>query len=165
MKIKYLIIIGLVLFIAIDIFCYYKYFKKDGIADEELICDNITSFYISYSNGYAMNAYTTYELNNNYIAKIKPYLVDPDDTLEIKVEKDVMEKVVNILKKYKVGKWDGFHKTNKNVLDGDSFSLSVKMINGKEISASGYMEWPDNYKNVVNEISKVFMEIYDNEKK
>ncbi|MBP5242600.1 MAG: hypothetical protein J6Z36_02795, partial [Clostridia bacterium] len=39
-----------------------------------------------------------------------------------------------VLNKYNVYSWDGFDKTNKNVLDGNSFSFSVNMNNGDDIS-------------------------------
>ncbi len=46
-------------------------------------------------------------------------------------------------------------------MDGDSFSISITMINDKSINASGYMKWPNNFRNVRDEISVLFMNLYN----
>jgi hypothetical protein len=49
------------------------------------------------------------------------------------------------LNEHEVARWNGFDKNNRNVLDGNSFTLSVTMENGKDIHAHGYMKWPKGY--------------------
>ena len=120
---------------------------------------NIKHFYFTYSNGYAMNSYTKYEIDEKdgkFIAKIKQYGEPEEDSKEIEISSEKMKELENILNKYNVSKWDGFNKTDKNVLDGDSFSFSLRTEDNKSISASGYMKWPDNYKNVVGELETFF---------
>lgn len=41
--------------------------------------------------------------------------------------------------------WDGFHRTNSDVLDGDSFSLTLRLADGTEIAASGNNAYPEGY--------------------
>ena len=138
--------------------------KKAAIKEEDLDVEKIKSFYITYSNGYAMNSYTRYELrleDGKYLAEIKPYGVSEEDLLEIEVDKSVIDKIAEVLKKYEVNKWNGFDKTDQGVLDGDSFSLSVGLEDNKSISAHGYMMWPEHYRDVVSEISSIFMDIYN----
>lgn len=164
MKLKY-IIIGLII-VIIGVCCYLILGNKKRIKDEEL--DSVRSFYMTYSNGYMINAYTRYQLNikdDKYIAEIKPYGVAEEDKLEIEVEKKVLDEITEVLKKYHVSKWDGFNKSDHGVLDGDSFSLSIYLNDDKSIQASGYMMWPENYRNVRDEISEIFMKIYNQEKK
>ena len=166
MKTKLILMIVAALLIGIGGLCIVKEKMKDKININELEVSNIKSFYITYSNGYMINAYTRYQLileDGVYIAKIKPYGVYEEDELEIKVEETLMEKIVNILVKYEVNKWNGFDKTDKYVLDGDSFSFSVLLNNDKSISASGYMMWPEHFRDVVGEISPLFMDIYNKE--
>ena len=103
---------------------------------------NIKYFYFTYSNGYAMNAYTKYQID------------EKDGKYELSLEK--MKELEIILNQYNVSELNGFNKTDKNVLDGDSFSFSLRMENNKGISASGYMKWPENYKNVVRELETFF---------
>ena len=50
------------------------------------------------------------------------------------------------------------------VKDGNSFSLSIKMENGKEIEASGYASKPNNFNSFVEEIDKIFIRIYNENK-
>ncbi len=40
--------------------------------------------------------------------------------------------------------WDGFSESIKDVLDGESFNLTA-VIDGKSISAHGYVAKPDGY--------------------
>ena len=94
------------------------------------------------------------------ILKIKPNNVPEEETKEFELNENQILEVINILNKYDVFNWDGFHKNNKNVLDGDSFNLNLYTKNKDNISASGYMMWPKNYLNVKNELDNYFMNIY-----
>ena len=118
-----------------------------------------------YSTGTMMNAYVSYNLefkDNKYKASIKPNMIsDEDKKITVMTKKDV-EKIIEILDKYEVYKWDGFKKSNSNVLDGDSFNLAVRYNDDKSISASGYMMWPKNYREVQGELDSIFMKYYEN---
>ena len=151
---KVYVIIGLII-IVLGGCCYLLFRNKNKINVNELEVSNIKSFYFGYSNGYMINSNIRYELkieDEKYIAKT------------IEVSKDIMDKASEIFKKYEVNKWDGFNKSDHNVMDGDSFSLGIWFNDDKSIHASGYMMWPDNYRNVREEISDLFMEIYNREK-
>ena len=117
--------------------------------NKKIVLKNTTRFRLFYTNGYMMNADTEYEYvleDGKYIMSIKPYLVDRENIISFEVDKSVIEEIETILNKYEVYKWNGFSKSDHNVLDGDSFSFNVKM-NDVDISASGYMKYPDNYDN------------------
>ncbi len=133
---------------------------------KEIVIKDIYSFNLSYSKGYAINSNIRYEMifdkeKNKYIAKIKPYGISEKDKKEFVVDNDKIIELENLLKKYHVEKWDGFNKFAKDVLDGDSFSLIIWMNNNESIHASGYMIWPDGYKNFVSKIDEFFMNIYN----
>lgn len=49
------------------------------------------------------------------------------------------------LDKLGVKSWDGFSKSNPNVLDGDSFSLEIELADGKMMYAHGNNSYPKNY--------------------
>ena len=76
------------------------------------------------------------------------------------ITKKEVKKIENILKKYEVYKWDGFNKSDQNVLDGNSFDISIILKNKETIRAYGYMKYPNNYREVKNELDNIFMEIY-----
>ena len=160
MRLRY-VIIGVIVLLIIGglVFMIIKKEKRVEIS-------NIKYLSFSYSKGYAVNSYIRYSLDckkDGYIAEIKPYGIDDDEKITVSVSDDVVSKLVDVLKKYDVSSWNGFNKNNKNVLDGDSFSLYVRMDNDDTIEASGYMMWPKNYSDVRDSIDSIFMDIYDKE--
>lgn len=131
------------------------------ISNSSQISD-INSFYFTYTKGYAINSYIIYDIKKNddtYIVHVKQYGKAEEEAVEKEVSKETITKLEEILNKYNVSKWSGFNKTDKNVLDGNSFSCSISMENGKSISASGYMKWPQNYKEVVEELDLFFEDL------
>ena len=128
--------------------------------------ENSERFRLFYTSGYMMNADTEYEYelkDGKYIMTVKPYLVDRDDAVSFEVDKSVIEEIEEVLNKYEVYKWDGFHKNDPNVLDGDSFSFNVRSEE-YDIEASGYMKWPDNYGYVVGGVEEIFKREYEKNK-
>ncbi len=158
MKRKILIILLIIILIIIVGIILLKRNKPTNIS-------KIKSFSFFYTQGYAVNASINYELtcdNNKCQALIKQYGVPYEEATTIDVDKKVEEKLIEIIEKYEVNKWDGFSKTNKNALDGDSFSINIKMEDDNSISASGYMSWPQNYGKVREELDNLFTDIYNN---
>lgn len=164
MKLKDILLITSVIIIGVVLLMIFR--KKD-ISIEEI--DDIEYFSMFYTKGYMINSDIRYmveysEEEKKYFVYIKPYGISEEDSLKILEPDGFRNKIKEILIKYEVGKWNGFNKSDHGVLDGDSFSLYVRFPNDKEIDASGYMKWPENYRNVRDEIDTLFMEIYNNEK-
>ena len=161
MKIRYLVIIIVVVLIFV---CgYFIFFNKNKIT---ISSSNLKNFYFGYTNGYHINADINYALfikDNKNIVSIKPDGINKEDKLEIEVDNIFIERLVEIINKYQVYKWNGFEKYNKNVLDGNSFILNIHTNEG-DIDATGYMAWPEKYREVREELDKLFMEIYNKEK-
>ena len=160
MKYKYLIIIVVVI-ILIIISIVLLTNKKSNV----VIKDSVR-LRLLFTQGYMMNADTEYEYKleeDKYIMNIKPYLVDRENIVSFEVDKKVIKEIENILNKYEVYKWDGFNKSDNNVLDGDSFAFSV-YTNEVRINAAGYMKYPDNYGTVKEEIVKIFEREYEKNK-
>ena len=121
-------------------------------------------FSFSYSVGYYANASYDYELkleNDKYIAGYKKEGVSEEDMLKKEVTKDDVLKLEKILSDNDIYKWNGYHKSDKNVLDGDGFSLSYRSTNNINISASGYMMYPKGYLNFKNDIISFYSELFD----
>ena len=124
---------------------------------------NIKSMRLSYSGGWSAYAYTIYDLEkkaDGYYVEIKPYGVPDDEAQEVKLTEEQMKQIEEILTKYKVSKWNGFKKSDLNVLDGDSFTFYLHTEDGIDVSASGYMRWPDNYHEVRNALTNIFDPLY-----
>ena len=146
-----LILIFSVLCVFFCLLFIFKSFKKVEIKD-------LKHFSFGYSVGNYSDANISYtlECSDSCVAIVKKEGVKEEDASKIEVDSGFVKGLEDILRKYDVESWDGFSKSDKRVLDGYSFSLYAKMSNGDSISASGYMKWPKNYKNVRNELNKYF---------
>ena len=125
--------------------------------------ENIKYLHFGYSTGTMINAYVSYDLSykdGKYIVKIKPNGKSEEEVKEREITKKEVKKIEEIVEKYEVYKWDGFNKSDPNVLDGNSFNMSITLKEGKIISASGYMKYPNNYREVKDELDDLFMKMY-----
>ena len=161
MKTKYIVLIMCSLFLLVIILTVIL-----ALLPEEKKIENIKHFRFSYSTGYHMNASVSYEINlvdGKYILKVKPTDIPEEETKEFELSKDKVIEIENKLNEYHVSRWNGFHKVDKYVLDGNSFSLNIRMENSKNIEASGYMMWPVNYREVRNYLDNTLGSLYKTE--
>lgn len=124
---------------------------------------NIKHLYFSYTDGYAMYAYTIYEINykdDKYFLTIKPNGVPNEEKQVEEIKKEDVKKIEDILNNYNVGFWDGFNKSDQGVLDGNSFTFTVDYDEDKNIHAYGYMMYPKNYIEVKQELLNIFSNYY-----
>ena len=77
------------------------------------------------------------------------------------VDEPVLEQLGDIAGKYRLDRWDGFDKSNKHVMDGNHFSLSITLADGKTISAHGSNRFPDGYSDAKQEICELFEDLID----
>ena len=108
-----------------------------------------------------MNASEKFDLkyeNEKYIAQVKLYGISEENATKFEVPVIFEHELENLLKEYRVNKWYGFNKSDKLVLDGNSFELYVKMEENNQIDASGYMKWPKNYKEFKENVVVMFKE-------
>lgn len=119
----------------------------------------IRYFSFSYSAGYAAYSNVNYKLelkDGVYTATVKP-LDEPDEVAKVfSVDESFVRELEQFLIDNKVGKWNGFKKASKMILDGDGFSLYIAMTDGTSLDASGYMKWPKNYAVVKGGIDALF---------
>ncbi len=152
-KILYIIIPIIILLTILLIIIFIP--KKEKTKDIKKIT-SISHFSFYYSQGYSINSDIRYYLDcdNKCIAKIKPYGMNEETIKE--VDDSFVESLITILNNYEVIKWDGFDRVAKDVLDGDSFSLYLESKDSIKIHSSGYMLWPENYREVREELNKLF---------
>ena len=127
---------------------------KNNVKDIE----DIKKFNFRYTSGYMMNSDTSYEItcDDKCILELKPIYVAEEDKLSIELTKEEIDSLIKIINDNKVTKWDGFHKSDKYVLDGDTFSLTIYTKDDREISASGYMMYPKNYSSFRTSVDSLF---------
>ena len=131
--------------------------KKVEISD-------IKSFKFCYSTGCFADAKVVLGLEKKgsvYIASFKDAGVPDEGTKFYTVGKSFAHGVRDILAENGVGKWNGFSKASKNVLDGNDFSLYVTMENGDRLRANGYMKWPKNYAVVKERLASLYTVLED----
>ncbi len=155
---KYVIIgVLVVITILFVVGCTTKKEKNDK-DDKTVEIGELKTLDLFYTNGYAYQADVSYKINcdEECTLIVKPYLKSEEESITVNINNEDIKKIEEILKKYEVGKWNGFSKTDPNVLDGDSFHFYVTFKDGKSISASGYMMYPTNYGSVEKELEEIF---------
>lgn len=149
-----IICVIIILIIVISIWVLYLHPKNKTISD-------IKKLSFHYTDGYAMNAYVDYELICDDTCSLKYKLngVPEEDAKTVDFPKEYVSKIIDVLNKYNVSRWDGFDRNAKNVLDGDSFSFKVEIDAENSIYASGYMLWPKHYREVKKELEDIFNKV------
>lgn len=152
MKREVFLAIGIALFVICIVVLILLFLKK------EVPIGKITSFDYHTRKGMAIYDRVSYKMDctkDICNATILFQEVADEDAIFVRVTDEENQELQEILKKYHIGKWDGFKKHNKHVLDGSSFSLTVHMETG-DIDAYGYMKYPSNYKKAMEEIHSFF---------
>lgn len=158
MKTKSVVLIVIFVFLFVGLLIYFLHDNKEV---KNMNIKSISYLRFFYTQGYAINSDVSYEINcdDKHTVKIKPYGKSEEEAIELVIDANTLNKIMDVLNKYKVVKWDGFNKSDRDVLDGDSFSFTLTYNDGINIYASGYMSWPENYRNVRDEFDNIFKEI------
>ena len=155
MKPKYvaLIVIFILLFVGSLV-----YFLRDKEEVKDMNIESISYLRFFYTQGYAIDADVSYEIDcgDKCTATIKPYGKSDEEAIEVTIDEDILNRIMDVLNKYTVVKWDGFNKSDNGVLDGDTFTFNLDYNKDINIYASGYMRWPDNYREVKEELDSIF---------
>ncbi len=148
---KYLVIPLIIIIIVVGGFLMLNKKNNDPIA-------SIKSLSYGYSTGRAINANVQYDIEckEKCIAKIKLDGVAEEDAKEVELDENKIKELISIFNNNKVYKWDGFQKSDKHVLDGNSFHFYLHEQNDRGISATGYMMYPKNYKIVRDKLDEFF---------
>lgn len=136
-----------------------------GCFNKKIEIKNTKSFYFYYSVNNAKNGSYIYKINledSKYIAYYKGEGISEEDSIRKEISKEKVLELEQILTKYKVYKWNGFKKSNKKILDGKSFRMNYKTENNS-IEASGYMSYPNGYKEFKDEIKNWYNELFKEE--
>ena len=161
MKAKYLyIIIGIVVVILIIVGIILLVVPK--LKKEKKEIGSIQTFRYFYTNGYMVDSDVFYDLDcsDKCTISIKENGKPKEEAHIMEVSEEFVLSLEKILQDNKVGNWDGFHEIEKNVMDGDSFSINIQFKDGSSLSASGYMRYPDNYRVVRPQIETLFMKTW-----
>lgn len=144
-------IIGVLLF---SFFKIFNNFKKVDIS-------SFKNLEYSYYDGWHKYGSVSYKVkcNRECYLEINPYGLPDSIIMKSKIADSQIQAISEVLQKYQVEKWNNFDKSNNNVLDGSSFSFKLVTNDNKKISASGYMEYPNNFKKAIKELETIFEQI------
>ena len=150
-KVLIVTIVVLLLLVGSVVYLASRKIEKPDVINSS----NIVSF--KYSFGSFFGGYYDYEIyqdGNEYIfTATGSNGVDLD--INETVDHSILDDIQEIIRKYNIKKWNGFNKSNDDVLDGHGFSLFVR-YDDYEIKAEGYMKYPKNYMDFQEEIKEYF---------
>ena len=105
-------------------------------------------FWYTYG-GYAMgHSYEVFRLGEDW------YLCT-DEAPSRRIDDSVAETVMQIILKYDMTSWDGFHGNDLYVLDGEDFGMEIALSDGTDVSATGSNDFPDHYYDAAGEIREL----------
>ncbi|MBR4555065.1 MAG: hypothetical protein IKO27_05670 [Ruminococcus sp.] len=125
----------------------------------------ITSFHFGTSGTYMGSGfdydYDCDTADGRGVISIRIEGVREEDALKLDADEGFAEELERIIAEYGLRKWDGFSKSDQNVLDGSSFGFSVRYDDKSSISAHGYMRYPKNYAEVNSAFDGLFLPLYE----
>ena len=136
-----------------------KKLKPVAPPQEESDISRITELMFRYRTGASEVRYELEAKDDGYTAMIRLEGESADDAVTVAVADDVADEIADLLSTYDVMRWDGFHESERGVLDGDRFSLSVYFSDGNGVSADGYMSFPDSFDEVCEGLGEIFRRV------
>ncbi len=158
------VIAALLFFLLYGRHILFRYSGSKG--GQKINMSSFTGFHLSNSDGSYMNAGYSYDAeleDGKVLVTVRLDGMPQEEADERKIETDIsfMKKLEELSESYGIKKWNGFSRSDQNVLDGYGFGLTVIMDNGEILSAHGYMAWPDNYREYSSEVRAHFMQLYE----
>ena len=81
------------------------------------------------------------------------------EKLDVDLEDGIMEQLETIVFEHQMYQWDGFSKTDTNVMDGEGFSLDITFMDGTTVSAHGSNAFPSGYGAAEDAFNGLFWEL------
>lgn len=123
----------------------------------------IKSFHFG-SHGTYMGSGFDYEYeirDGKGIISIRIEGVRDEDALVLDADDGFVGEIEKIIEEQRLHKWNGFSKSDKNVLDGSSFTFNVYYDDKSSVCASGYMRYPNGYAEARGAFDELFLPLYE----
>lgn len=123
----------------------------------------LTSLHLG-ENGTYMGAGFDYEYSfkdGRHSITVRVDGVIEEDALTIDVDEAFAQKLMSVIDEYSLRKWDGYSKSDKNVLDGSGFGFSAQFDDGTRVYASGYECYPKGYADAKGAFDGLFLPLYE----
>lgn len=140
-KIVVVILLILILICSVLIFVMVNNDKEEKISNKDIVMNaKEIDFNFIYSPMYIGSTYHIVINGNTATLEI----TTGNDVVKRDLNSEEIELFKQSLIEGDVISWDGFNKSDPDVLDGAGFSMTLK-IDDKTISAHGSNSWPKNY--------------------
>ncbi len=120
---------------------------------------NVVRFYYAYNGSIGGDSYSytvKKEDDGKYYFTYESMLYDDFDEMKVEVDQQFMDYLSLSYELLELGKWNGFDKVAKNILDGDGFSLNITLEDGNTVSAHGSNAYPKGYSQAIKSIDETF---------
>lgn len=163
---KIIQLLSVIILIAAVVLCGCNKTKTPAEFPEEPIPEGepmeITSFSFTHT-GMSTEECFQYEVEEteNGIILHTEELFSGGFVLDTLIEEPILEQLGEITGRYRMDLWNGFEESNRHVMDGSNFSLSIMLKDGTSISARGNNRFPTGYQNAESEIVTLFEDLID----
>ena len=123
----------------------------------------IVSFYYGYNGSIGGDSYS-YDIKEQDGKLVFIYeAMEKRDYGEMTTEcgQEILDKLYALYKEQRIAEWNGYSKSNPNVLDGDGFSLSIKFGDGATLSAHGSNAFPVRYGDFISGMNEILSPLRD----
>ena len=134
---------------------------SDGAGDSAAVnTSGVTCFYYSYAGSVGGDSYS-YRAEKGEEGVVFTYETQTYGEMSCGVPEDMLKQLNDIYLDMNLARWDGFDKSNTDVLDGDGFYMSCSFEDGGEMSASGSNAYPEGYSEFCDRIDGIFESYVD----
>ena len=118
--------------------------------------ENDTITYFFFSEGGGMNRFSGFRYSIKETKEGQVHFLFnegyPDEKEYTLDDHSVFDTLQKVILKHKVYKYSGYYEPMFDILDGQSWRLSVRYASGREINADGYMAGPNGYRDAFEEL-------------
>lgn len=127
--------------------------KKDNMDNERL-----TFFSFDHHNSMIMYNGEKYKVSLMPNGQIHLIIDEafPDEKEFYINDSSIFDSILEIVRTYKTDKYKNNYQPKFHVTDGDSWNLYYKYNTGRSISSGGYMDYPDNYREMRRALTAYF---------
>lgn len=126
--------------------------------------EELLSFNLSNGGGMMCNAGSTFiarRMDGKALVTVRTSGVALKDAPTFEADAELLDRVAELFARCDVASWDGFSKSDPNVMDGSDFSFSATYGGKRSIGAHGYMMWPPRFGEVSAGIRDLLMPLYE----
>lgn len=137
---------------------FFMIFVISGCSKAEKFEGSITSF--EYTTGSYDSGVVFYNISKDDDKYL--FTAEGVNGISLEVNKELsnddIKTLENVINESKIIEWNGFDKSDGDVLDGHSFSITITYSDNKNFYAHGYMKYPEDYEERIKKLDTLMEE-------